>query len=362
MKSVNFTAEGSQLLDKKSNLEKIESAKKEAEKIKSTIKGILKTKTNGYFENLQIDNDVCKNPLKTRRILKGHFGKIYACQFASDNKHIISASQDGKLIKWDGITQNKVSTVPLRNSWVMCCSLEQSDNRLAACGGLDNICSVYDLEASGSSKPTRELVGHTGYISSSLFIHKTKMLTSSGDSTCVLWDLSKSVPIQRFSGHTADVMSSAASESKNIFVSASCDCSIILWDFRSNKPIHSFVGYFNNDVNSVSFFPDSNAIAAGSEDCSCRIFDLRCWNQIAAFSSPEILSSVQCTTFSKSGRLLITGYDDCSLRIWDVLTSKQTPLHKINNSHDARITCMSLNKEGSVLCTGSWDMSLRCWA
>ena len=352
--------------NKKSNAEKVAIAKKEAEDIKTSIKKILRSKTNGYFDSIidsSNNSNAYKISLKPRRILKGHFGKIYACQWASDNVHILSASQDGKLIYWNGITQNKVSSIPLRNSWVMCCSLEQSDNRLSACGGLDNICSVYDLEA-GSSKPTRELVGHTGYISSCSFVQKTKVLTSSGDSTCVLWDLTRSVPIQRFGGHTADIMCAAVttSDSKNIFATASCDCSVMLWDIRTNKSIHSFVGYFTNDVNSVTFFPDSNAIGAGSEDCSSRIFDMRCWNQISCMSSPDILSAVQCTSFSRSGRLFITGYDDSSLRLWDVLSTKQTPIHKISNAHESRVTCMSLNKEGTVLSTGSWDMTLKCWA
>lgn len=36
--------------------------------------------------------------LKQRRILKGHFGKIYALNWSSDSRHLVSASQDGKLI------------------------------------------------------------------------------------------------------------------------------------------------------------------------------------------------------------------------------------------------------------------------
>lgn len=37
---------------------------------------------------------------------------------ATDKKHLVSASQDGKLIVWDGFTTNKVHAVPLRSSWV----------------------------------------------------------------------------------------------------------------------------------------------------------------------------------------------------------------------------------------------------
>ena len=35
-----------------------------------------------------------------RRILKGHLAKVYAMQWAGDSEHLVSASQDGKLIIW----------------------------------------------------------------------------------------------------------------------------------------------------------------------------------------------------------------------------------------------------------------------
>jgi len=46
---------------------------------------------------------------------------------------------------WNGITTNKVQAIPLRSSWVMTCAFEDKDNELVACGGLDNLCSIYNL-------------------------------------------------------------------------------------------------------------------------------------------------------------------------------------------------------------------------
>lgn len=57
------------------------------------------------------------------------------------SRNLVSASQDGKLIVWDGYTTNKVHAIPLRSSWVMTCAYAPSGNYVA-CGGLDNICSV----------------------------------------------------------------------------------------------------------------------------------------------------------------------------------------------------------------------------
>jgi len=48
--------------------------------------------------------------LRERKLLRGHFGKVYALQWCpgegNDDK-LVSASQDGKLIVWNGLTSNK---------------------------------------------------------------------------------------------------------------------------------------------------------------------------------------------------------------------------------------------------------------
>jgi guanine nucleotide-binding protein G(I)/G(S)/G(T) subunit beta-1 len=35
-----------------------------------------------------------RKPIKMRRTLKGHFGKVYAMHWASDSQSLVSASQD----------------------------------------------------------------------------------------------------------------------------------------------------------------------------------------------------------------------------------------------------------------------------
>jgi WD40 repeat protein len=60
--------------------------------------------------------------------------------------HLSSLSlQDGKLIIWNGFTTNKVQAIPLRSSWVMTCAYEPTQGNFVACGGLDNLCSIYQL-------------------------------------------------------------------------------------------------------------------------------------------------------------------------------------------------------------------------
>ena len=171
--------------------------------------------------------DMGKN-LNPRRVLKGHFGKVYACHWAGKATQLVSASQDGKLIIWNARTTNKILAIPLRSSWVMTCAYEQSTDELVACGGLDNLCSIYKIKLDGSAvnRAEKELAGHDGYLSCCRFVGKTQLLTSSGDSTCILWDVERGEPINTYNDHAGDVMSVAVSPTDiNTFVSGSCDSS-----------------------------------------------------------------------------------------------------------------------------------------
>lgn len=154
-------------------------------------------------------NDVEPLPriaMRVRRTLKGHLAKIYAMHWAQDKRHLVSASQDGKLIVWDAYTSNKVHAIPLRSSWVMTCAYSPSGN-FVACGGLDNICSIYNLRSrEGTVKVARELSAHTGYLSCCRFLNDRQILTSSGDMSCMLWDIDAGVRVIEFNDHTGDVM------------------------------------------------------------------------------------------------------------------------------------------------------------
>ena len=176
--------------------------------------------------------------IKNRRVLKGHFAKIYAMHWCDNEgdvgKQLVSASQDGKLIVWNAQSTNKVHAIPLRSSWVMTCAFSPVGNRVA-CGGLDNICSIYNL--SGKDQPikvrvwersrvarriaharshthalrssslfiqvSRELAAHTGYLSCCRFLGTSgeKIITSSGDMTCMLWDCDSGQQVRSIAQH-----------------------------------------------------------------------------------------------------------------------------------------------------------------
>lgn len=348
--------------------EKIAAARRSADALKEQIRAQKDALADGTLTS-SADGvpPLPRVALKPRRTLKGHLAKVYAMQWANDARHLVSASQDGKLIVWDAHTSNKVHAIPLKSSWVMTCGYSPS-GQLVACGGLDNLCSVYNLRqgkdphAVSSGNPARELVGHTGYLSCCRFITDRDMVTSSGDMSCMLWDVETGQRKAEYDEHTADVMFLALSPTnKNLFVSGACDAQAKLWDTRvpaSKGAAQTFAGH-ETDINSVAFFPDGNAFVSGSDDATCRLFDLRADRSLAAYAHDNLACGITSVDFSHSGRLLLAGYDDHNINVWDTLKGDRVG---VLSAHENRVSCLGVSKDGFALATGSWDARLLVWA
>ncbi|CAF3658485.1 unnamed protein product [Rotaria sordida] len=325
----------------------IESLRQEAESLKNQIRDARKAACDAtLLQVAQNVDQIGRIQMRTRRTLRGHLAKIYAMHWGSDSssssRNLVSASQDGKLIVWDSYTTNKVHAIPLRSSWVMTCAYAPSGN-FVACGGLDNICSIYSLKTrEGNVRVSRELPGHTGYLSCCRFLDDSQIVTSSGDMTCALWDIETGQQTTSFQGHTGDVMSLSLSPDMKTFVSGACDASAKLWDIREGMCKQTFPGH-ESDINAVTFFPNGSAFATGSDDATCRLFDIRADQEVGMYSHDNIICGITSVAFSKSGRLLLAGYDDFNCNVWDTLRLERAG---VLAGHDNRVSCLGVTEDG----------------
>lgn len=345
--------------------ERIAAAKKQVENLKAQVSKAQEEKTNGYTGMKDIvggkASQLGPTP-KIRRTLKGHFGKVYALHWSGDNKQLVSASQDGKLIVWDAMNNVKLQAIPLRSSWVMTCAFEQSKGGMVACGGLDNLCSIYQLNQPQVLRSFRELAAHDGYLSCCRFIGENSILTASGDQTCMLWDIEMGQSKTTFTEHEGDVMSLSVlpAVDPNMFISGSCDSLAKVWDVRTGKCTMTLRGH-ESDINSVMLFPDGKCFGTGSDDTTCRFFDMRACGEVSEFRSDNIVCGITSVSFSRSGRILFAGYDDYNCLGWDTLGSTDKHCFQLQG-HENRVSCVGVCPSGEALATGSWDTLLKVWA
>lgn len=120
-----------------------------------------------------------------------------------------------------------------------------------------------------------------------------------------------------------------------MFVSGSCDATARLWDTRiASRAVRTYHGH-QGDVNTVKFFPDGQRFGTGSDDSTCRLYDMRTGHQLQVYSQqhdaddndePTVVPTVTSIAFSLSGRLLFAGYSSGDCYVWDTLVGEVNAL------------------------------------
>ena len=88
---------------------------------------------------------------------------------------------------------------------------------------------------------------------------------------------------------------------------------------------------------SLQFFPNGYAFATGSDDATCRMFDIRSDQELSVYSHDNIICGITSVAFSKSGRLLLAGYDDFNCNVWDALRAERAG--RYSRTGDMRMWC-----------------------
>ncbi|XP_023936570.1 guanine nucleotide-binding protein subunit beta-5 [Bicyclus anynana] len=336
-------------------LREAEALKQKLEEERQKLNDVTLISVAERLEPLNIPN------LKMRRTLKGHQAKVLCCDWAPDKRHLVSSSQDGKLIIWDAFSTAKEVTIPMPSTWVMACAYAPSGGAVAA-GGLDNKVTVFPL--GGDEEPAsrkRTVATHTSYVSACLFPNSDRQLvTGSGDGTAALWDVESGQLLQSFQAHAADVLALdlAPTDLGDTFVSGGGDRAVLVWDMRSGHAVQAFDAHLS-DVTAVKYHPAGDALASGCDDSACRLFDLRADREVARYGKPSLIFGVTSVEWSLSGRLLFAGYGDYTACAWDALRATRV---SIMSGHEHRVSHLTLSPDGTAVATASWDTTLRVWA
>lgn len=330
---------------------------------------------NATLPSLATDlRPLSSTPMKKRHVLKGHRGKVVSCDWASNSQYVVSVAMDGLALMWDAYSSLKSRVFMLPSCYVLSCALPPSCGFLAT-GGLDNKISIHSMTysadesdpsmpyGSGSTRmkgltkrePMAVLKGHSAYIADICFLSDQQVVSASGDMTCCVWDVNTGRRVSTLYDHLGDVVSVAKHPTKmQLVATASQDKTVKIWDMRIAKCVQTFQGH-DKDVNSVTFFPDGNAVLAGGEDSSARLFDMRTDCQLNIYSAPDILSSVNSVSVTPSGRLMFCGHDTGEIVAWD--TIKCTYLGPVAK-HNGPVTKVKVSPDGIGLLSSSWDETM----
>eukprot|EP00924_Labyrinthula_sp_SR-Ha-C_P005394 snap_masked-scaffold_1-processed-gene-30.47-mRNA-1 protein AED:0.01 eAED:0.01 QI:0/-1/0/1/-1/1/1/0/371 len=368
----------------------------DAHNLRKQLRELKSKLETGRFETTASHQTGLGEKIAHRKTLEGHFSKVYALHWGKKGSEgaadkLVSCSQDGKILVWDAPSKNKTNVLTPKTPYTMTCAFEQSESGVVCAGGLDNAVSLYTLSDNVEIRPTSQtsavLQGHEGYISCARFLERGKLVSSSGDTTCMYFDVESGKPLHYFKEHRGDVMSVCPRPGQPAeFISGSVDTEVKLWDVRvrasqgaaasikgdvsfsesPGTPCASQMVYVNNesDVNSVMFMSNGYTFGTGSDDASCRIFDIRCHQEINVKSHNTMVISVTSIEFSKSGRLLFAAYEDGNIYGWDSIidqTDMDEEALKFKKEQE-KVSFLATQTEGKCLAVSTWDPPIKLYA
>ena len=138
------------------------------------------------------------------------------------------------------------------------------DNRFFISASIDEI----SLWNAASGKEMRKMQGHRGMVYAAEFLPGgTTAVSSGGDYTIRIWDISRGVQIDGFTLNNAKVLAMDVLPGEDLVLCGCSDGTLFLLDYKAGRIVRSYGGHASH-ISTVSFSDDGRYILSGGGDPS----------------------------------------------------------------------------------------------
>ena len=203
----------------------------------------------------------------------------------------------------------------------------------------------------------QEFVAHGSDVSCLQIGRKSgQVLVTGGEDKMVnMWRLGKHTNIMSLSGHTSAVESVTFDPHEEVVAAGSQGGSVKLFDLAEAKVARTLTGHMSS-VRAVDFHPFGDFLASGSLDTNLKVWDIRRKQCIQTYKGHT--KELTCVQFSPDGRWVISGGMDGIVKLWDLTAGKL--LHNFT-AHTGPITALDFNPNEFLLASGSADRTVKFW-
>jgi hypothetical protein len=239
--------------------------------------------------------------------LSGHTGWVKAVAFSPDSRLLASASNSGEVKLWETNTEHEIYSEPYSQERLHTIAFSP-DGKSVAAAGTGQTVHLLDV----ATKRTRNLIGHTGEVTSLAFVPNSSLIASgSTDKTVRLSNLATGTVVRTFE-LSGQVNAVAVSPDGTMLAAGTADSKVALLTVASGA-VRTMTAHAG-EVFSLAFSPDGSWLASGGMDQTVRLWDARTGLEVRTLAGSS--GDVNGVVFTNDSRSLISANGDGSMMVW----------------------------------------------
>jgi WD40 repeat protein/Ni,Fe-hydrogenase maturation factor len=198
-----------------------------------------------------------------------------------------------------------------------------------------------------------------------------KMIATTDDHNCILWDPNTGKRIRTLEGHKDHVGTICFSPDGKLLASGSFDTTCIIWNTNTGEKIKTLTwpgkGKIEMDtwekrtgaVLKICFSPDGKILATAYRQDRCVLWNTDIWQPKPNSGYKACFDSITCLCFSPDGKMLASSsMNKMEYTLWDINTEES--LRRIGHNNGA-IFWLCFSPDGKIIVTVSRDKSCILW-
>ncbi len=287
------------------------------------------------------------------RMISHHGKPVRQIDFSPDQKWIASASEDGKVVIFDG-SGNVKRELPHPGP-VFAVRFSPDQKHLATAGN-DRIIRIWDLR----NWQVKTLHGHTDLIHSLNFDPTGQRLVSgSRDQSVRLWNIEDLSTIRAFDQHR-ECVHNATFDASGKWIASRCHFQVKVWNAESGQVIMSAKHRVGPEDYSLVFHPHKFELVAGTSILGYGKGFARIWDPKTGKVKSTLekhYSPINALDYNPTATRIVTASND-AIKIWNVANSQEiVSLDRISSL----VYCVRFSPDGSKIVAGLDSGNIMIW-
>ena len=279
----------------------------------------------------------------------GHSSGVVSMHMLDTDNSLLTGSRDGKLTKWDMISNNKEAEIA-HGAAIL--SIATAENDVVVCGDANGAVAVYALQ---DGTLLHRIEGHADAVRSVACANNGSLVISTSDDGSVqLWDPDTKQEVARLKAHAGSIRSVAISDDKKTFATGGLDGTGKLWRLEKCLEVTSLHGH-KGTVASVAFSPQGSRLVSAGDDGRVKLWDAATGELISAFNRHTLPATA--VAYAPNGRTIAVARAIGNVMLWS------PPADHTERLGDPRRTVLSLifSPDGTTLAAGGADGIIQLW-